>query len=66
MTEKLGLQYSLTYKGLTTHIKHSFPSALQPWVSLGLLYSQSPLFSIPHLLFLAFHLHLLQATLNIV
>jgi hypothetical protein len=41
-------------------------SALQPWVSLGLIYNQSPLFSIPHLLFPSFHLHLLQVTLNIV
>jgi hypothetical protein len=31
--------------------------ALQPWVSLGPLYNQSPLFSIPHLLFPSFHLH---------
>jgi hypothetical protein len=28
----------------------SFHSALQPWVSLDLLYNQSPLLSIPHLL----------------
>jgi hypothetical protein len=41
-------------------------SALQPWVSLGLLYDQSPLLSIPHLLFPSFHLHLFQITLNIV
>jgi hypothetical protein len=41
-------------------------SALQPWVSLGLLYNQSLLLSIPHLLFPSFHLHLLQVTLNIV
>jgi hypothetical protein len=44
----------------------SFHLALQPWVSLGLLYKQSPLFSIPHLLFPSFHLHLPQVTLNIV
>jgi hypothetical protein len=31
-------------------------SALQPWVSLGLLYNRSPLLSIPHLLFPSFHL----------
>jgi hypothetical protein len=36
--------------------------SLQPWVSLGLLYNQSPLLSIPHLLFPSFHFHLLQVT----
>jgi hypothetical protein len=37
----------------------TYHSALQPWVSLGLRYNQSPLPSIPHL-------HLLEITLNIV
>jgi hypothetical protein len=41
-------------------------SALQPWVSLGLLYNQSPLLSIPYILFPFFHLHLLQITLIVV
>jgi hypothetical protein len=38
---------------------------LQPWVSLGLLDNQSPLFSIPDHLFLSFHLHPFQIILNL-
>jgi hypothetical protein len=53
-------------KMLVAYETSSFHSVLQPWLSLGLLYNQSPLLSIPHFLFPAFHLHLLQVTLNIV
>jgi hypothetical protein len=35
-------------------------------VSLGLLYNQSPLLSIPHLLFPSFRLYRLQVSFNIV
>jgi hypothetical protein len=68
---KTQIQYilcSFIYK-ITTYLPtylHTYHWALQPWMSLGLLYNQSPLFTIPHLLFQSFHLHFLQVTLNVV
>jgi len=41
-------------------------SALQPWVSLGLLNNQSPLLSVFHLLYPLLYLHYFQVCYNVI